>query len=134
MGAFKTRQTLKAQRNFKNVLMHFLQFSFIFKNTFCFAPKLRIEKLSGRNFGAFLYCRRCRLKIIWLRWCKSRHCRLRLRPEECRADRLLPFPNIESRYGLFWLNLLMIKANLYYFGGISAYGYQVPLRGSKREL
>ena len=39
-----------------------------------------------------------------------------------------------SRYGLFWLDLLMIKANLYYFGGISAYRYQVPLRGSKREL
>ena len=56
------------------------------------------------------------------------------RPEECCADRLLPFPNIESRYGLFWLDLLMIKANLYYFGDISAYGYQVPLRGSKREL
>ena len=26
------------------------------------------------------------------------------------------------------------SANLYYFGDISAYGYQVPLRGSKREL
>ena len=31
----------------------FLQFAFIFKSTFGFAPKLRIEKLSGRNFGAF---------------------------------------------------------------------------------